>query len=364
MSRGDENSRAALLERMARALREQSGLGASFFRAAAARASMPVTDLQVLDALDSGGLTTAGQLAEQAGLTTGAITGMLNRLEEAGLVRRERDPNDGRKVIVRLAPGKEHMGEIHAIFAAADVSAELAGGYDDDQLALIVAFLERGNALTRQSIAALREAPVEEPGAFTAALGAVTRGRLVVSHGMSRLTLGAADDMAELYRAHFSGVVPDVKVKDGNVTIRYPRRLMMLGGKDRQAEVTLNAAVPWQIEVNGSGAEINADLRGLTLSGLEAKGNASLITFALPHPAGMVPLRISGSASEIRLRRPAGVPVRAHLQGWVSTFELDGQRFSDVGNDLRLQSGDDAADEYGYDIEVISSASTVRITAE
>jgi DNA-binding transcriptional ArsR family regulator len=326
---------------------------------------MPVTDLQVLDMLDSGGLTTAGQLAEQAGLTTGAITGMLNRLEEAGLVRRERDPNDGRKVIVRLAPDKAHMGEIHAIFAgAADGGAELAGGYDDDQLALIVAFLERGNALTRLSVAELREAPTEEPGAFAAALGDVTRGRLVVSHGMSRLTLGAAADMAELYRARFSGLVPAVKAKDGVVTIRYPRRLMMMGGKVGQAEVTLNAAVPWQIEVNGSGAEINADLGGLTLSGLEVKGNASMITFALPAPSGMVPVRISGSVSVIKLRRPAGVPVRAHLQGWVSSFELDGQTFSDVGNDLRLHSPGYAADARGYDIEVSSSASTVHITAE
>jgi hypothetical protein len=66
----------------------------------------------------------------------------------------------------------------------------------------------------------------------------------------------------------------------------------------------------------------------------------------------------------IKLRRPAGVPVRAHLQGWVSSFELDGQTFSDVGNDLRLQSPGYAADARGYDIEVSSSASTVHITAE
>ncbi|HLI06811.1 MAG TPA: MarR family transcriptional regulator [Ktedonobacteraceae bacterium] len=53
--------------------------------------------MQVIDILDSTGTVTAGQLADLTGLTTGAITGMLNRLEEAGLVRRERDPNDGRR---------------------------------------------------------------------------------------------------------------------------------------------------------------------------------------------------------------------------------------------------------------------------
>ena len=81
-----------LLEELARELRQFTGLGASFFRAAATRTGMTVTDMQVIDILDSAGPTTAGQLADLTGLTTGAITGMLNRLEEAGLVRRERDP--------------------------------------------------------------------------------------------------------------------------------------------------------------------------------------------------------------------------------------------------------------------------------
>src|SRR5207248_10209509 len=77
---------------------------------------MTVTDMQVMDILDSTGPTTAGQLADLTGLTTGAITGMLNRLEEAGLVRRERDPNDGRRVIVRLERGKDEMHKIGPIF--------------------------------------------------------------------------------------------------------------------------------------------------------------------------------------------------------------------------------------------------------
>ena len=92
MSSGSGETHVALLEELARELRQFTGLGASFFRAAAARAGITVMDIEVMDILDSVGPTTAGQLAELTGLTTGAITGMLNRLEEAGLVRRERDP--------------------------------------------------------------------------------------------------------------------------------------------------------------------------------------------------------------------------------------------------------------------------------
>ena len=80
-----------MLGELAREFRQFTGLGASFFRAAAEHLGLTVTDMQVMDLLESEGEATAGQLADLVGLTTGAITGMLNRLEEAGLVRRERD---------------------------------------------------------------------------------------------------------------------------------------------------------------------------------------------------------------------------------------------------------------------------------
>src|SRR5258708_33144631 len=116
LTSGSQDKRAGLVGELARELRQFNGLSASFCRAAAGRIGMTVTDMQVIDILDSTGPTTAGQLADLTGLTTGAITGMLNRLEEAGLVRRERDPNDGRRAIVRLAPAKDEMHEIVPTF--------------------------------------------------------------------------------------------------------------------------------------------------------------------------------------------------------------------------------------------------------
>src|SRR5215469_15767966 len=96
---------------------------------------MTVTDLQVMDILESTGPSTAGQLADLTGLTTGAITGMLNRLEEVGLVRRERDPNDGRRVIVRLEKGKDEMHEINSIFnSVAETWDEMVSHYDDEKI--------------------------------------------------------------------------------------------------------------------------------------------------------------------------------------------------------------------------------------
>ena len=357
MSSGSQEKRADLLGELARELRQFTGLGASFFRAAAARIGMTVTDMQVMDLLESSGPTTAGQLADLTGLTTGAITGMLNRLEETGLVRRERDPNDGRRVIVRLERGKDERHKIGPMFASLEKAwNELASDYDDEQLAFLLEFLKRSNAMSRREIVQLREAPEGEGGIYSAPLGELESGRLVVSSALSRLTLRTDDGMADLYQARFEG-------KEGVVTIRYPRRLWVLGGEQRVAEVTLSVAIPWWIAIQGGASEVTAELGGLDLAGLEIKGGASMIRLELPTPSGVVPIRISGGASEIIVRRPIGVAARAHLKGWVSTFVFDDQTLSDMGNNVRLQSSGFEPTAPCYDIEVVSSASMVTITS-
>lgn len=365
LSSGSQERGADVSGEFARELRQFYGLGATFFRAAAARVGMTVTDMQVIDLLDSTGSMTAGQLAELTGLTTGAITGMLNRLEEASLVQRERDPNDGRRVIVRLVPDREEMQKIDSIFdSLADGWDEIASHYDDEQMSFLLEFLKRSNAMSRQEIVRLREAPSREREVFSAPLGDLESGRLVVSAGVSRLTLRAGDEMPSLYQARFEGLVPDVKAKDGVVTIRYPRHLWtLLGGEKRAAEVTLSTAIPWQIVVQGGAAEITAELGKLDLAALEIKGGLGMTRVELPVPSGVVPIRISGAASTIKVHRPAGVATRVHLKGWASYFVFDDQTFSDVGNDVRLQSPGYKATAPGYDIEVLSSVSMVTITA-
>jgi len=355
------------LRALARELRQSAGLGASFFRAAAARIGMPDTDLQVLDILEGAGPVTAGQLADLTGLTTGAITGMLNRLEKADLVRRERDPEDGRRVIVQLisdaADGSERQ-QIGSVFTPLEGAWDDAlSRYDDEQLTLLLAFLQRNNAITRQEIVRLREAPAQEEGIFSAPLGGLTSAQLVVS-GAARLSVRSDASMAAIYQARFEGTTPNVTANAGAITVRYPRRLWMLsGGQHSTAEVTLNAAIPWQILIQGGVAEINAELGGLDLAGLEVKGGMSMVRLELPAPSGVVPIRISGGASAITIRRPAGSAARVHLKGWVSTFIFDDQMFSDLGADVRLQSRGDEAAANRYDIEVSSSASMVTITA-
>lgn len=366
MSSGSQEKHAELRGEFAREFRQFTGLSASIFRAAAARTGMTVTDMQVIDLLESAGSMTAGQLADLIGLTTGAITGMLNRLEEAELVRRERDPDDARRVIVHLETSKDKTHDISPVIASiGKVWDEQALHYNDEQLAFLLEFLKRSNALARQEIARLREAPSGEGEVSSAPLGNLERARLVVSSGVYRFTVRAGDTMGALYQARFEGSPPDVKVKEGVVTIRYSRRLWTtLGGEKRAAEVTLNRAIPWQIAIQGGTSEIIARLGDLNLAGLVVKGGMSMIHLELPEPSGTVPIRIGGGASEIEVRRPAGIAARVHLKGWASTIVFDDQRFSDVGgNDVRLQSPGYEAAAVRYDIEVASSASMVTIAS-
>jgi DNA-binding MarR family transcriptional regulator len=76
----------------------------------------------LIDALPTS--LTAGQIAEETGLTTGAVTGLLDRLEGKRWVTRERDPNDRRRVIVRLLPNQPSR------------VAEVLAGTRDDMLGL------------------------------------------------------------------------------------------------------------------------------------------------------------------------------------------------------------------------------------
>lgn len=320
------------------------------------------TDIQVMDILDLAGEVSAGQLADLMGMTTGAIARILNRLEEAGFVRRERDPNDGRRVIVRLERGKDEMPKIGPIFdALGNAWEELASDYDDEQRAFLLSFLTRLNATTRKEVIRLQETPPDEGKIFSAPLEGLSRGRLVVS-SCTRLILRTSEGMAGLYQARFEGSVPNVASKDGVVTIRYPQRLLDLSGEQRQAEVTLNAAIPWQIVIQSGGADVTAELGGLDLEGCEIKGGGSRVHLELPVPSGVVPIHISGGGSEIIVRRPASAAVRAILKGWGSVFAFDDQ--THVGNNTWLQSsGFDPTAPY-YNIEVASSGSMITIASD
>jgi len=366
LSSDSQNKHAEALEKLTCELRQFNGLGASFFRVAAAQTGMAVTDIQVMDLLDLIGPSTAGQLAELTGLTTGAITRILDRLEKTELVRRERDPNDGRKVIVRLARGTDDTHKMRSILSSVGTAwNEVVSLYDEEQIAFLLEFLTHSNALSRQKLVQLQqEVSPDEGGVFSASLEDQERGQLIVSCGIARLSLHADDRMTKLYQARFEGPIPKVSAKEGRVTVRYPRRLLGLGEKQGRAEIALSSAIPWQIVIHGGAAEVEAHLHGLDLARMEIMGGFSLIRLDLGAPTGRVPIQIKGGASDITVMRPVGVAARAHLKGWVSELVFDEQAWSGAGNNVRLQSPGFDPTVPCYDIEITSYANMVTIASD
>src|SRR5271169_2979874 len=94
--------RAALAMAFIAAIRKTGSLMHLMSQAAADRVGVNATDLNCLNILSFSGQLTAGELARATGLTTASITGVIDRLEEAGFVRRERDTKDRRRVVVHL----------------------------------------------------------------------------------------------------------------------------------------------------------------------------------------------------------------------------------------------------------------------
>jgi DNA-binding MarR family transcriptional regulator len=117
------------------------------------------TDLECLGLLVENGPIPAGRLAELSGLTTGAITGVIDRLERAGYARRERDPNDRRRVFVR--PLLERIEAIGPLFLGlARTMDELVAGYSEQERELILDFVTRSNDLVQHHIASLQHEDV------------------------------------------------------------------------------------------------------------------------------------------------------------------------------------------------------------
>jgi DNA-binding MarR family transcriptional regulator len=100
-------------------------------------------DMRCLEALDRAGRLTATEIARETGLTSGAVTAMLDRLERAGYVRRLRDEADRRRVLVEMTDqARQRAHEIYG--PVADQVADF-DRYTDDELAVIRDFLEWGS---------------------------------------------------------------------------------------------------------------------------------------------------------------------------------------------------------------------------
>jgi hypothetical protein len=219
----------------------------------------------------------------------------------------------------------------------------------------------------RNPIASRGTRPEERCGSgdhFAAPLGSSSSGRLRFTNGAHRVAIRSDVHMRALCHARFGARMPTVGARGGVVTIRYPRlpSCDWLGQHSEcPAEVTLNARVPWDIEVRGGASNLVADLHELRLGSLSLAGGASRLEVVLPTPSGTVTVVVLGGASNVVIRRPNGVAARLRVGGGATSLRFDDRRIGAAGGalDLRDRYYDGAADR--YDVAVTGGANNVSI---
>lgn len=134
-------SRTELLNQIVYSLeRELSSKTVLFHAAIAEKLGLSTTDHKALDLIYKAGSMTAGQLAELTGLTTGAVTGIVDRLEEKGFARRTRASRDRRQVIIEPIP--EQAQKIYQLFESlGQAMTTLTEQYSDRELIIIHRYL-------------------------------------------------------------------------------------------------------------------------------------------------------------------------------------------------------------------------------
>jgi DNA-binding MarR family transcriptional regulator len=326
------------------------------------------TDLRCLGILYRRGRVTAGELAEESGLTPGAITTVLDRMERNGYANRVADPSDRRRVLVTSTAATRELG------ARVYGEVELAGRtqleqLDPEKVTVIRDYLRGIREFYEELVGAVGGAAADAPAAtgaldeqhVSAPLGGVTVGRLEFTKGAAKVTIAADATLTELYRGEFEGGVPDIRVDGGTVSIGHKRRFRPFDWRGATSAIWLAAAVPWEISLKGGMWKLSADLRGLELRSLEVGGGASDVEIWLPAASGVVPMRISGGASHVRVHRPNGAALRAVLTGGASQLVFDGRTLGSFGGNNKLESPGFAAAQDRYEVRFSGGASQLTI---
>ncbi|MFI1680167.1 MarR family winged helix-turn-helix transcriptional regulator [Streptomyces sp. NPDC020607] len=148
--------RAEAVERLTTAGRESSAVTVLFHSAVAARQGLGATETKTLDLLQRGGPLTAKELAERTALAPASVTGLVDRLESKGFVRRIKHPTDKRRVLIEIR--EESLTGLEDVFA--DWAREVGELYEEfttEELETVTRFLEGASERQRRAAARLAE---------------------------------------------------------------------------------------------------------------------------------------------------------------------------------------------------------------
>ncbi|MCY7869936.1 MarR family transcriptional regulator [Bacillus spizizenii] len=150
------NSRSDLEKTAVQLFRKLSTRTVLFHQAAAQALGLFPTDLKSADILNEAGPMTAGELGKKTGLSTGSVTALVDRLEKAGYVAREKDPDDRRRVIiVPLTASKKHVKDLFR--SLSESTMDLCREYTEEELELIFSFVGKAADIVEEEINHLKQ---------------------------------------------------------------------------------------------------------------------------------------------------------------------------------------------------------------
>jgi len=150
----EERRRNFLMEQMQFLGQMASTETALFHQTAAAKYGLGITDVKTVSVLVQEGVMTAGQLAKRLSLTTGAITNVIDRLENRDILKRTPDAKDRRKVLVSV--NLEKLKTFKDVYSSmGEVFQQLLATYTTEQLEFLVQFYQMSVELTKAELAKL-----------------------------------------------------------------------------------------------------------------------------------------------------------------------------------------------------------------
>jgi DNA-binding MarR family transcriptional regulator len=144
-------SRSELGQQLRAEITGYLGAASEFDEGLAKTLKLSRTDMRCLDLIGRDGPLTAGQLAAESGLTTGAVTFILDRLEEGGMVTRRRDTEDRRRVWVEIVPqARERLQGLQR--PVAEEMRQVAQRFKAEELAVVRDFMRQAKEVFQRQV--------------------------------------------------------------------------------------------------------------------------------------------------------------------------------------------------------------------
>lgn len=193
--------------------------------------------------------------------------------------------------------------------------------------------------------------------------------RLSLSAGLANARVVIDPEARDLIAIeHSFGPRPQIRVTDDELALTWRRSigdwLLLFGDWTRdmftaghgEILIVLHPAVEWAIEIRGGLSKVSLDLSAGTVSQLDIAGGCNQVLIDLPPPTSAVPLRISGGAFKLGIRRPAETGVALCIGGGIAKLRLDDWSFEAIGGVANLTTGTLPPDAPLYQLTIAGGA--------